>query len=316
MFVFLILCNNDYIRIKQPIIFSNMKFIKSLSIIAVSFITAFVFMTSSCKTKSCSDASIVFNPSSTTATKAPGEQITFDIVVTGTDNNIKDITVTKSSNGVTDPAFITQTGIGSKGKTITLLDSVPLSVAYNSTIVYTVTATSDCSGGNAVTKTFTVTVGPSSDILDKLIYGYGNNQIPNLYSRYSVNPQHNSAFQLLLSPIDGSRFAGDPNDQKDIRDSIAAATPFAGNTRWGSRNGSKFVKAVGFNYATASAKSIIDAYNAGVPSDLVSFAANDCIIVNIKNQNKYAVVLIKAITDDGATSNEDYTFFCYTLAQK
>ncbi len=75
------------------------------------------------------------------------------------------------------------------------------------------------------------------------------------------------------------------------------------------------MKAPGFDYTNASAKSIIDAYNAGTPGDLVTIAVNDMIIVNIKNQNKYAVVKIKQIVDDGGASNEDYTYFSYKLAQ-
>lgn len=292
-----------------------MKSSKLLSILAATVISACVFMMSSCGSK-CSDPAIVFNPSATTITKAPGEQITFDIVVTGTDNNIKSITVSKSSNGVTNSSFVSVTGIGSKGKTVTLVDSVPSSVSYGSTITYTVTAVSDCKDNNSVDKTFTVTVGPSSTPLDPLIYGYGNLQLPHIYSRWSINTNNNSAWQFVLSPLDGGRFAGQPDDQKDLRDSVISANPFTANARWGSRNGSKFVKAPGFDYDNASALTIINAFKAGVASDLVTFAVNDCIIVNIKNQNKYAVVKIKGITDDGVGSNEDYTWFWYKLAQK
>ncbi len=110
------------------------------------------------------------------------------------------------------------------------------------------------------------------------------------------------------------KFAADAID-KDIRDSIVAANPFTGNTRWGSRNGSKFVKAPGFDWANCSPKTIVAAYNAGTASDLISFVKGDIIIVNIKNSGKYAAVKIKDVVDDGAVNNEDYTFFSYKLAQ-
>jgi len=293
-----------------------MKSLKSLFILAIFAVSAFVLSSSKCKGNDCTAPSIVFDPSGTSITKAPGEKINLSIVVTGDADNIASIIVTKTSNGVTDPAFISVTGIGSKGKTVTLVDSVPESVTWGSVISYTVTATSDCKDAVSDSKTLTVTIGPSSTPLDFLIYGYENGQRPKVYSRYSVNPSNNSAWQFVLSPNAGEKFAADPNIDKDARDSIVNNHPFTGNTRWGSRNGSKFVMAPGFDWANASAKSIIDAYNKGTPSDLISFAAGDYFVVNIKNSNKYAVVKIRSVVDDGAASNEDYTLFSYILAQK
>ncbi len=291
-----------------------MKFFKPLSILAVTFISAFVFTISSCGPK-CSDPSIVFNPSSTTGTAAPGEKFKFDIIVTGTDVNIKSITVSKSSNGVTNSSFISVTSVGSKGKTVTVSDSVPSNVTYGSTITYEVTAISDCKAANSASKTYTLTVAPSSTPLDPLIYEVKNSQSPRVYSRFSSSAGNNSAWDLQNRL---PKFAIDANADKDIRDSLNSLTgnPFTSNARWGSRNGSKFVKAPSsFDYANASAKSIVDAYKAGVATDLITISANDNIIVNIKNQNKYAVVNIISLTDDGAASYEDYTFFKYKLAQ-
>ena len=317
-FVFSFTQKRLFLPTKPKNIISNMKPLKSLSILAVILISAFVITTSSCG-GNCTAPSIVFDPSTAAVTLAPGEKFSLNIVVTGDATNIASIVVSKASNGVTDPAFLSLTGVASKGKTVALVDSVPNSVSYGSVITYTVTATSDCKDAAAETKTYTVTVGPSSKILDPLYNLVENSQAPRCYSRFSAAPQNNSAWQLIPTTLgNGARFATDPNDQKDIRDSLNSTTgnPFTANARWGSRNGSKFVKAPSnFDFTNASAKSIIDAYKAGVPSDLITIASGDFIIINIKNANRYAVIRIKSITDDGAASNEDYVFFSYKLAQ-
>ncbi len=290
-----------------------MKSFKALSILAICIISAFVLTSSSCGGE-CLAPSIVFDPSATSMTAAPGEALTFKIVVTGEADNIKSITVSKTSNGVTNSSFISEPSVGEKGKTITLTDSIDKTISYGAVITYTVTAISDCKDATAETKTMTVTIGPSSKPLDPFLFEVANTTAPRVYSRFSSAAGNPSAWDLMGRL---PKFAADLNSEKDIRDSLVAASPFNSTTvRWGSRNGTKFVKApTTFDYANASAKSIVDAYKAGTPSDLINFAANDYIIVNIKNNNTYAVVMIRSITDDGAASNEDYTFFKYKLAQ-
>lgn len=287
-----------------------MRSLKSLSILALFIIGAFVLTSSSCGS-TCTAPTITFDPSGGTLSKAPGEKFTMNVVVTGDADNIKSIVVSKSSNGVTDPAFLSLTSVGEKGKTVVLTDSVPANTAIGSVITYTVTATSDCKDAAAETKTLTLTVGASTTKLDDLLYLVENSTAPRVYSRYSAVGTNNSAWDLQGRI---AKFAADANTTKDVRDSASAANPFAG--RWGSRNGSKFVKApASFDFANASPKLILDAYSAGTPSDLITFVAGDFIIVNIKNSNTYAVVKIKSLVDDGAASNEDYTYFSYKLAQ-
>ncbi|MCX6188940.1 MAG: hypothetical protein NTW54_04960 [Bacteroidetes bacterium] len=294
-----------------------MKSLKSLFILAVSIISAFVLTSSSCGS-TCVAPEIVFNPSGTTLTKAPGEVVAFSIVVTGSADNIKSIKVSKSSNGVLQADFISIPSVGEKGKTVALVDTIPSSITYGSVITYTVTAVSDCKDATADTKTMTVTIGPSSTIIPDSV---GNNSFPRVYSRWSLSTLNNSAYQLLPAldknnvPLDGRRFASQPNDEKDIRDTILIKDPFKANVRWGSRNGSKFVKLVGFNWATASPQGIIAAYNSGTPTDIVTFTTGDLIVVNIKNKNTYALVKIKTIVDTGSADDEDYTQFSYKLAQ-
>lgn len=287
-----------------------MRSLKSLSILALFIIGAFVLTSSSCGS-TCTAPTITFDPSGTTLSKAPGEKFTMNVVVTGDADNIKSIVISKSSNGVTDPAFLSLTSVGEKGKTVVLTDSIPANTSIGSVITYTVTATSDCKDGAAETKTLTLTVGASTTRLDDLLFLVENAVAPRVYSRYSSNGANNSAWDLQNRL---PKLAADANTSKDIRDSASAANPFAG--RWGSRNGSKFVKAPStFDFANASPKLILDAYKAGTASDLITFVAGDFIIVNIKNSNTYSVVKIKSLADDGAASNEDYTFFSYKLAQ-
>jgi hypothetical protein len=277
-----------------------MKPLKSISLLVVTLLSAFLFMMSSCGTK-CSDPSIVFNPAETSILKAPGEEIAFDIIVTGTDENIKSITITKTIHGSTNP-FLSLTNIGSKNKTISLIDSVPVNVIYGEAITYTVTAVSDCKAGNSTEKTLTVTSGP---------YLIGNSMRPRIYSRFSTDNLNNTAWNLINYMQ--STFTN--NADMDICDSCTQPNPFITSARWGSRNGSKFVKAVGFDFNSATVKSISDAYNAGIASDLVTISVNDIIIVNIKNQNKYAAVKIRDVVEDGsATSFEDFTYFWYKMA--
>ena len=290
-----------------------MKSFKSSIILGAAFLCAFVFMRSSCK--KCSDPAIVINPASATASKAPGDKINLDIIVTGTDANIKSIVVTKTLIGSTT-TFISVTGIGSMNKTVTMVDSVPTDISYFDVITSKRTATSDCKSGNSKEETYTVTVNPSSTILDPLFFEVKNSFSPNIYSRFSTNSFNSSDNASWDLQKRVPHYAVDANADKDICDSCIVKDPYTANVRWGSRNGSKFVKANTLNYDNATAKSIIDAYKAGVPSDLVTYTANDIIIVNIKNKNRFAVITIRSIVEDGfSTSYEDYTFFKYKLAQ-
>lgn len=285
-----------------------MKTIKSLSILALFIISSFVLTSSKCSGSDCAGPSVIMSPSATSITAAPGESFSVTIAVTGTDNKIKSVEITKSSNGVTG-AFFSNTSVSSNGFNYTLTDTIPAGVSIGSVYTYTITAKSDCKDETATQLKLTVTVGASATVI---IDSVGNSTSPRVYSRYSISASNNSAWDLLNKL---PKFAADANSDKDIRDSIVAANPFTGNTRWGSRNGSKFVKAPGFDWANCSPKTIVAAYNAGTASDLISFVKGDIIIVNIKNSGKYAAVKIKDVVDDGAVNNEDYTFFSYKLAQ-
>ena len=131
-----------------------MKSLKSLSVLAIFVISAFVLTSSKCG-NNCVAPSIVFDPSTASITLAPGETFTINVVVTGDADNIESIVISKSSNGVTNEHFIESLNVGSKGKTIELKDSVLNTVTVGSVITYTVTATSDCKDAVASTKTHT-----------------------------------------------------------------------------------------------------------------------------------------------------------------
>jgi hypothetical protein len=293
-----------------------MKTINYIVMLVTFTVSGFVLSSSSCKKKECPAPTITFTPSGTTMTAGPGEKVNLTVAVNASDNatNIKSLEVTKTSNGVTQTVF-TKDGIGQTGYTYNLVDSIPTGVTIGSTFIYKFTALSDCSGNTAAEMSWTVTVGPSSARIEDSI---GNNQGPRTYSRGSSNPTNPSAWMLEYKPAPtGARFASDPNSEKDIRDTTLVLDAYTANVRWGSRNGSKFKKAPGFNYGLASAKSIIDAWNnGGTALDIVPIAVNDIIIVNIKNSGRYAVVKIKSINEDGSVSSfEDYVYWEYKLAQ-
>jgi hypothetical protein len=292
-----------------------MKSLKSLSILAAAFVSAFVFTMTACKPK-CTDPTIDFNPATAAISKSPGEKINLDITVDCKDYNIKSIVVTKTSGGATSQV-VSLTSIGAKNKTVSLVDSVPTNLGYSDIITYTVTAISDCKAGNSLEKTFKVTVTPSSTKLDPLFFEVKNSFSPYIYNRLASNTfagSDNTAWDLQNRV---AKYGANADTDKDICDSCILSNPYTPNVRWGSRNGSKFVKAaVGFDYANASAKSIVDAYNAGTPGNLIIYTANDVILVNIKNRNRYAAVTIRSIVEDGfPTTYEDYTFIMYKLAQ-
>jgi hypothetical protein len=290
-----------------------MKSAKFVILLSLLILPAMSLFFSSCG--KCTAPTITFNPSSGSASKTMGEKIMFDVTVTGKDNDIKEIVIKKTINGSTS-TINTITNIGGKEKTVNVLDSVSSSSSYDDNITYTVTATSDCKKEKSAEEVFTVIVVPSSLRLDSMIYQVKSNQGPRLYSRLAGNTLSgldNTAWDLQNR---AEKYKTDASADKDICDSCITPDPFTANVRWGSRNGSKFVKAPGFDYFNASAQSIINAYKAGTPVDLFTFSPNDCIIVNIKNQKKYAVIFIRSITEDGSSSSfEDYTLFKYKLAQ-
>ncbi len=261
--------------------------------------------------QNCIAPSLSFDPASENITETPGEVYSIKIIAEGGEENIKSIVIAKTINGTLDPNLISVSGNGAKKKIYTLTDSLRSNQGLGEVIIYTITAVADCKHGSAYTrKSFNIIAGPSNVKLSLI----GNSQAPRVYNRFTSSFINNPAWDLQNIK---SKFAADANSEKDIVDSVNSATgnPFASNARWGSRNGSLFVKAFGFDFTNASAKSIIDAYNAGIPGSLVSLALNDIIIVKIRNQNKFAVIRIKNISDDGAASNEDFVFWEYKLTQ-
>ncbi len=273
-------------------------------------LAVYLFLNSTGCRPTCTAPSISFNPAGTGAIKAPAEVFQFDIIVTGDKNDIYSIIVTKTAKGISNPNFLSITGVSSKAKTITVIDSVPNMPDFGSTIVYNVKATSDCKAGTFVEKPYTITIQPSTNRIEDSI---GNTLNPRIYSRFTKNSGNNKAWNLQnLLPI----FDGNANSDKDICDSATVANPFTTAT-WGSRNGSLFKKVNSLSYSQASNQSIVNAWNSGGSAlNLVSVSPNDNIIVNIKNTNRFALVKVKTVTDDGTATENDYTYFEYKLAQK
>lgn len=286
------------------------------NMLAVLFTAIILFANLLCK-KPCAEPSITFNTANAEM-KAHGDIISVDVTTTSPKSNVTNIVISRSINGTNNPTFFELNGLNVASKTVKIVDTIPLDLPFDSKIIYTVTAESDCKNAPTSTKTYTVTVGTSTKVLDKYFYMYENSVSPKLFNRFATGALSNTGIHLVLLPNKCDRFRYSPISEIDICDSLNNNTgnPFLSNARWGSKNGSKFVKAPGFVWATASSASIVSAYKAGTPSDLVNVASNDYFIVNIRNANKYAVIRIRSMLDDGATSNEDYAVVSYIMAQK
>lgn len=85
--------------------------------------------------------------------------------------------------------------------------------------------------------------------------------------------------------------------------------------RWISPAGYNFVKFEGFNYATASAQSVQNAYNAGIKlSSVFEIADNDIILMGFDNQAKAAIYITQVIDAD-STLNDRYIFNIKRMVQ-
>jgi hypothetical protein len=272
------------------------------------YFTAFITLIWACK-KPCNLPSIQLEPVNTNIFVKPGEVFRIKIHVNSEGNNIYSVVVSKTSNGKTQADFLVVSPVDSNITTVDLVDSIDNSLGYGSIINYNIKATSDCKSDSAAESKITVTVIPSSDPITANI---GNTQAPRVYNRFSTSFNITRAWNLQkVLPLINT----DNNDDKDICDSVPVKTPFF-MTVWGSRNGCLFKNVNGMDYSQATPQQLYDAWNSGSPgSDLINIFPNDLILVNIKNKNRFALVRIKVVYDDGASFNDDYTYFEYKLAQ-
>ncbi len=264
----------------------------------------------SCK-KKCTAPTVTF--SNENITLSQGDTVNVTVTITST-KDITDVSISKTISGIADANFKPNTGAGTTNRIFKIFDVIPASAQLDAKIVYSITATNSC--GNKITKELSATIVPSKKVLDPYYFLYENSTSPKMYSRYSTAGP--TASHLVLSPNICDRTKSSPSTEKDICDSLYSPTgnPFIPNARWGSANGSKFVKAPGFNWATASQSTIVAAYKSGVPTDLINIAAGDFVIINIRNSGDYAVVKIRSVVDDGAASNDDYILYSYKMTHK
>jgi hypothetical protein len=286
------------------------------NMLAVLF-TAIILCTNLLCKKPCAEPTITFNTANAEM-KAHGDTINVDVTATSPKGKVTSIIVSRSINGVRNPNFISISSLNETTKTIKISDTIPLDLAFDSKIIYTVTVTGDCKENATAAKDYTITIGTSTKVLDKYFYLYENSTAPKIYNRFATGLYSNTGIHFVLLPQKCDRFRYSPISEIDVCDSLNNNTgnPFISNARWGSKNGSKFVKAPGFNWATASSASIVNAYKAGTPSDLINIASNDYIVVNIKNSNRYAVIRVRSMMDDGIASSEDNATVSFIMAQK
>jgi hypothetical protein len=269
----------------------------------------------SCERKKCQAPVLTSTMPGQSIIVYPGDSIASTITVAGDKVNIKTFEVTKTFNGSTQGVF--QSQVNSKDYEYNFLDSIPDTMTIGSVIVYKFTATADCKTEPASEITLTVYIGPSSEKIEDSV---SNSQAPKTYSRFDTILTESGAWNIeysMFHSLTGFRYSQDADAEKDIVDSTLIADPYGTNARWGSRNGSLFKKIPGFDFTNASPKSIIDAWNSGgIANSIISINKNDMIIINIRNKNRFAVINIRDIIDDGPAHASDYVLWQYKTAQK
>ncbi len=141
---------------------------------------------------------------------------------------------------------------------------------------------------------------------------------------YTVNPAlTEKADQTIYNVLAPTGFYGAYNletltgvsstaTDKDMQDMTPSGTGVY-SKGWDGANGTVFVKANSFDYASANWATAKAAFAAGTSTSSVTNAAlNDIYIAKLRNQDNYAVIKVTAVVDDGqvgAGKNQDHIKF-------
>jgi hypothetical protein len=266
-----------------------------------------------CRNKKCAAPSLTVTPGATAANASPGEVFSLDIKATGTDNNnIGAVEVLRTYGGTTT-TLLSDHLINTPEYKYDFSDTIPKSISYGATIIYTVIVYSHCTSETTSEFTSIITVSPSDSLIRDSV---GTILSPKIYNRFTLDTNNNTAWQLEFTGNTGARFNAASEQEKDISDSTSFNDPYAGNVHWVSLNGTRFKKISGYDYNAATPRSVVDAWIGGGPEQRnIPVAAGDLIIANIQSANRFALLKILGITDTGPADNNDYVNFTYKLAR-
>lgn len=170
------------------------------------------------------------------------------------------------------------------------------SAADNESWTFTVTN----SDGQEATKTMTFTLEA-----EETPFTYENTDDGVIWHLYGTG---NGAFDLAANE---PKMMGDDDADKDMINTTAASgDPFVHG--WEAGNATTYVKAEGYDYATATVEGATAAFEAGTAASEVSdVAANDVYIANLRGGSEYSVIIVEEVSDTDPKSGEGYITFSY-----
>ncbi len=111
---------------------------------------------------------------------------------------------------------------------------------------------------------------------------------------YHISGSLKGAYDLVA---DVSRGVSEANAEKDMVNTDPNGSPFTGSWTPGIGNSTEFVKAVGYDYANATSRGVKLAYLTGArQTAVVAPVTGDVYIAKLRNGDKYAVILIDAVS--------------------
>lgn len=200
--------------------------------------------------------------------------------------------------------LIKYTPAGGSSNTVfdTITSGLPLSLNFVRTFKagpvgnesYTITVTDNTS----VAETKTVNIKSATGFTDE-----------KLGTIYHIQGSLPGAYDLVG---DRSRAVIDPDADKDMKNYDDVGF-FSGG--WAAANETKFVKVLGFNYATGTKNDAVVAYEAGSPSaSVVAPIANEIFIAKLRGNAQYAIIKIISkdiLNNDCNCLNTGKLYFSY-----
>lgn len=232
-----------------------------------------------------------------------GTDFTVGLVASHT-SDIESLMITVSINGGTEltPAGCTlcDTTFGSKDFTVEFNGTTGNSTG---TEVWSFTAAD--ANGNATTKKITITVIDAGEELYEFEVDNGNPPQP--HRVYNFIGPNKGAYQIGAGPL----ASADPNEWKDIQDSVSSSDGANWPGRWTSRNGSTFKKVTSYNWTTmVNTAQLEDAWtNSGTAMSVISPKKGDFYAISLPS-GKYAFIEITDVVTTGS-DNLDYVQFRY-----
>ncbi|RYF87281.1 MAG: hypothetical protein EOO03_10790 [Chitinophagaceae bacterium] len=280
-----------------------------------SYVMAMLAVGSMAFLTSCGDdeevnpkAEIVFNPSETEVSKAPGDMVTLGVAVTSQDK-LKSFKVERTILGTTATLNET-TSFGNAGHSYILNDTVPSSAQPGNKIEYRFTAVTN--KNETTTKTFTVNVAGVQTYTAKILgnqnasmgssFASSNGMVYNL-----ADAKTNSTLVdfMYYYSVGGDRAA----DKASLisPDHAHAADIFSAITTWTQRNTTEFktgVSVATFNGATSgtAVQAAFTAATATASGKAMDLAVGDVIAFKTES-GKHGLIHVKNITTPNSGNN-------------